>query len=151
MVRTGRDLQRAAFDRDALALAPFAHGRASFAIQPMNPFVVGHEALALDQNVQSPVAEPPALAGQFDQALLQPVILPLGLVVQHAARQAQQVAGHSDCSGCGSKNYALREEPYYGNKFPNNTLSFCQGDVAFVPPVVITGVHDCIPNFLDHP
>lgn len=88
VVRTGRDLQRAAFDRGALALSPFAHGQAGFAIQPMDPFVVDHEALALDQDVQSPVAEPPALAGQFEQALLQPVILPLGPVVQHAARQA---------------------------------------------------------------
>lgn len=62
-------------------------------MQPMDPFVVGHESLALDQDVRSPVAGPPALAGQFDQAQLQPIILSLGLVVKHAARQAQRAAG----------------------------------------------------------
>src|SRR5688500_7443049 len=59
----------------------------------MDALVIDLKPLALDQDVQPPVAEAPALTGQLDQALLKAVVLPLRAIVQHAARQAQHAAG----------------------------------------------------------
>ena len=48
-----------------------------FPVQATDTLVIDLEPFALDQDVQSPVAEAPALAGELDQALLKPILLPL--------------------------------------------------------------------------
>ena len=46
------------------APASLAHGQAGLPVQPMNALVIGLEPLALEQDVQPPVAEATALAAQ---------------------------------------------------------------------------------------
>lgn len=80
-------------NRHTRPLAALAHGQPSLPVQPMDALEIDFEPFALDQDVQPPVAETPSLAGQLDQAPLQAIVLSLGGVLQHAARQAQYAAG----------------------------------------------------------
>jgi hypothetical protein len=59
----------------ALLPAAAAEGQLLLAIQPRDELMVGPPALATEQLVQPPVAEPAALAGEGTQALAEPRVL----------------------------------------------------------------------------
>jgi hypothetical protein len=49
--------------------APSAHGEPFLAIKPLGPLAVHHETLLAQQHVETPVAEPSALASEHAHAL----------------------------------------------------------------------------------
>src|SRR5215207_3179347 len=91
--RAPRDRQHAA--EPALLPAAAADRELLLLIEPVDELVVGREALATQQLVQPPVAEPAPLAAEGAQALAEPGMVPLAprLALHRRARGADQPAG----------------------------------------------------------
>jgi hypothetical protein len=78
----------------ALLPAAAADGQLLLAVEALHELVVRPPALAAQQRVQPPVAEPAPLAGQGTQALAQAGVVPraLGRALRHRARDPDQPA-----------------------------------------------------------
>src|SRR5580704_5132987 len=83
VVRQGRHRHWCARAHSPLAAAPLAHHQPFFAVEPEQPLVVHHEALAAQEDQKATVAEPAAFTGQRHKPLAQLGIVAPALTVAY--------------------------------------------------------------------